>query len=272
MLEVKARAYMGIGQVMAQIPTIFDGGMWSSVLKIPQAQLEWLRNTLPALAAHCDQLQLATTKRQIQKFAVAYREEVPTWQQALMGLNAIQSCFEAELEERLFLFVGPQKASVYVSRSVGGAHRHPKIATQFPSALTELDEGSRCFAFEQNTACVFHSMRALELGLHAFAHHLNLQFAAPVEPQNWQNLIEKIEAEIRSLQKLPKGTAKDQELRFCSGSAAQFRYFKDAWRNHVAHSRASCTDAQALQILMHTIEFLNSLAEGGLAEPATTTT
>jgi hypothetical protein len=61
--------------------------------------------------------------------------------------------------------------------------------------------------------------------------------------------------------------AKSEELAFLSGAAAQFRYFKEAWRNHVAHSRATYDDIEALRIMSHVHQFMDELAVRGLSEP-----
>jgi hypothetical protein len=44
----------------------------------------------------------------------------------------------------------------------------------------------------------------------------------------------------------------------------QFRYFKDAWRNHVDHGREHYDEHQADTILTHTIDFMVFLVEAGL--------
>jgi hypothetical protein len=60
---------------------------------------------------------------------------------------------------------------------------------------------------------------------------------------------------------MPKGAAKSDKLQFCSEAASQFRYFKDAWRNHVAHSRASYDSREAFAIWEHTRDFMCSIAK-----------
>ena len=38
-------------------------------------------------------------------------------------------------------------------------------------------------------------------------------------------------------------------MQFYSETATQFRYFKNAWRNHVSHSNATYDEAQAEKIM-----------------------
>jgi hypothetical protein len=63
--------------------------------------------------------------------------------------------------------------------------------------------------------------------------------------KNWKNVIDGIEKKIRELEGMKTGQVKDAKLKAYSEAAVQFRYFKDAWRNHVAHLRATYDDDQA---------------------------
>ena len=92
------------------------------------------------------------------------------------------------------------------------------------------------------------------------ARELNINFPAPLEFENWNTIIEKIESEIRKLNNLPKGQQKSDELQFYSEAAKEFRYFKDAWRNHVSHSREKYDERQAKRIIEHVRDFMQHIA------------
>ena len=66
---------------------------------------------------------------------------------------------------------------------------------------------------------------------------------------------------------MKKGWEKDETLSFYSRVALQFRYFKDAWRNHVDHNREVYDADQAHSILIHARDFIKELAEHGLHDP-----
>jgi hypothetical protein len=82
-----------------------------------------------------------------------------------------------------------------------------------------------------------------------------------MDTEQWKNVIDRIEKAIRQLEALPKGASKTEKVQFCSEAASQFRYFKDAWRNHVAHARKSYDSREANSIWNHTGEFMEALAE-----------
>jgi hypothetical protein len=60
----------------------------------------------------------------------------------------------------------------------------------------------RCYAFGEDTASVFYSMGVLQKGLEALAKHLNVSFPAPLEAQQWQTIIDKLDAEIAQRTKM----------------------------------------------------------------------
>jgi len=103
-------------------------------------------------------------------------------------------------------------------------------------------------------------MGILQCGLHSLAKALDVEFQWSIQLENWQNIIEKIEGAIKEAQKAKKSDAKDEDLTFYSGAAVQFRYFKDAWRNHVCHQRDQYDLHQAETILKHTGDFMELLS------------
>jgi Skp family chaperone for outer membrane proteins len=104
-------------------------------------------------------------------------------------------------------------------------------------------------------------MRAAEIGLRALAVYLGITLPLPLELAGWQELINKIESEIKAKrQNLAKGSVKDEELKFCSNAVALFAHLNDAYRIHVAHARQIYEEDQARSILDRTKEFLESLA------------
>jgi hypothetical protein len=137
----------------------------------------------------------------------------------------------------------------------------PTSPTAFPSAKFDIEEACKCYAMDRYTACVFHSMAVLQVGLYALAHDLGVLLKYPVELAEWQEVISAIEAKIEPLRQLPRSHPnRDELLTFYSGCAAQFRYFKDAWRNHIAHMREKYTKTSAHSILMQVRDFMEMLS------------
>ncbi|HEY6252175.1 MAG TPA: hypothetical protein VI685_19645 [Candidatus Angelobacter sp.] len=162
---------------------------------------------------------------------------------------------QEDLAERNFLMMPAEKVK-YLDDLWLAAQ---PLESAFPNAQEELRNAARCYAFAQEMASVFHSMRALEIGLKALADSL----AAAKKP-NWQDLINDIEAEIKKINGPHAGPDWKQKQKFYSEAATNFRYFKNAWRNHVMHVRDKYSERDAKQIMEHVVSFLNILAEGGV--------
>jgi hypothetical protein len=120
-------------------------------------------------------------------------------------------------------------------------------------------EASRCYTFNRHTACVFHLMRATEVGLTA----LGGQFGVSLAHTNWAPAIDQIESNIRDMHKDPKWKVlpdcKEQQ-EFYSQAASHFGILKDAWRNYTAHARGKYLEEEAFLIFENTRAFMQKIA------------
>lgn len=131
------------------------------------------------------------------------------------------------------------------------------VTKAFPSAEVDAFAGVDLWALGHATASVFHFMRVLEHGLRALARDVGRTF----DIQQWQNIIDEIESEVRELGKrLPRGTGKNERLQFLSEAAKEFVYFKDGWRNYVSHNRGVYDSHQARSVMDHVRAFMTVLS------------
>lgn len=263
MYAVDAELLIRLGESFVQMEQLFYGGR-SDMFPIEGPQIIWLHSNLPIMAAHCEHLQLDTTRAVIMAFYRDYESHNPTWVEVRTRLSAMKESFKAELNNRLCLFVHVHKSELY---SLPLEATDDAILSSFPSVREDLVNAGRCYAFEQNTASVFHSMRVFEKGLHVLANDLQLAPKLPIVLQQWQNIIEQIEAKIKELgNTLPKGLYKSEQLKIYSDAALEFWFLKEAWRNHVMHSRETYSEYDALRVLIHVRSFMHSLSASGLKE------
>ena len=175
-------------------------------------------------------------------------------------LSVLHGRIKDEMEEKSFMYLPPERASRYDQQEPFGAEVHKN----FPSVLFDSKEAGNCFASARFTACVFHLMRVLEVGLIAFA---GLFPSVPTNKENWQPIIEKIESEIREM---PKAAVKapdwKEKQEKYSQIANNFMFFKDAWRNYTAHARGKYTEDESDAIYRNVRSFMQGLAKAGLVE------
>jgi hypothetical protein len=165
-----------------------------------------------------------------------------------------------EMEDKMFMFIPASRSDRYEKEQAFGE----TVAKNFPSSSFDIKEAGNCFASARFTASVFHLMRVLEIGLVTFA---KLFPGVPTNKENWQQIIEKVESEIRAM---PHATVKapgwKEKLESYSQIANSFMFFKDAWRNYTAHARGKYTEDEADSIYRNVRSFMQGLANTGLQE------
>lgn len=189
---------------------------------------------------------------------LAEPEDVKTKLSAL--ILELRNRINDELTERLFMYVPTEQAKYHNQWALFGS----EVALKFPKANEEIMEAGNCYASGNYTACVFHLMRAVEYGARKMVIALNVQsqLGRPIELCDWGDLIKALDDGVKTLSvgsrtKMHKKTT----FEFYNHAVAQFRNFKDAWRNNVSHTRKVYQSGQTKDIMDNTRQFMQHLAE-----------
>jgi hypothetical protein len=252
MIKFRGSTFFAISGVLAELPNleVSDPEFSSEGENAWDNPLEMLEDMCAGCGLQLSVISLQRLREDIK------RSEIKNWSQFTARIPEIHSRISDELSLHLFMQIPRDRVDYFQKTDLFGEI----VAQNFPSSNSDIEEAGSCYATDRNTACVFHSMRALEHGLRALAASLNVSFPTPIELENWQNIIEKVESEIKAINNQPKGLQKTSDLQFYSEAAKEFRYFKDAWRNHVSHSREKYGDAEAYRVLTHVKDFMQHLA------------
>jgi hypothetical protein len=165
--------------------------------------------------------------------------------------NELRNNLRRELNGMVCLWLPADKEGYFQKTSLFGAD----VSKAFPSSNFDIEEAGMCISLSRGTACVFHLMRVMEVGLRSFAR--NLGISVP-DDKNWGHILREISAAIT---RLPDGTTTEKEHKeFCSGATAHLSSVKDAWRNPVMHVRGAYTGEQAEDIFTHVRSFIRQLA------------
>ena len=254
MLGFLADEFYGLSQWLAKVRAN------PSVLLSQDGQKDFY-DMVPKLYKHCDELGLALSRNKLME--IYHRVNEGCQARELPGLlGELDDRIHEELESQWFFHVSLQK--VPYLRPMGAIYSEV-LESKFKSTVIELEHAGSCYAFGENTASVFHSMRALEKGLRALADKLEM-LPESYQLENWKNVIDAIEKRIRAMEQEPKSSTKSANVQFYSQLAVNFWYFKGAWRNHVSHSNQLYDDHEAHKVLTHVFDFLCEAANGGLAE------
>jgi hypothetical protein len=252
MLTLKAQYFINLGaefhdlQVLyyaahAEAKTVSDAQELGSV----QAHLERVHNL-------CFQLKLETS-RELIRTRLEYDKLPRTYE----AFEILKDAVFADLRDKWFTYIPSDRLQYFSENTVASA----EVWNSFPSAYEELHSAGICYALGQATASVFHSMRAVEIGVQAMAKALHVTFTYPNELAEMGKVIGGIEEKINESKIGARTAEKDAALRFYSEAAAQFRHFNNGWRIRVSHARASYEDRQAKDVIDHVRSFLETLAE-----------
>ena len=228
--ELDERAITGATTALAQIEDIFRG------------------------------LGMGITADTIQETVAALRKGSPirNFQWLIDQVDHVRKLAEKEMKDKAFFYVPRERAKFFPRKNdlhiFGDA-----VAAAFPSAAYDIAESGICLALARGTACVFHAMRVLEIGLAA----LGEKFGVSLTHTNWAPAIAQIESKIRDMHKEPAWRALPDckaQQQFYAQAAVHFGVLKDAWRNYTMHRRGSYTEEQAERIFENTKDFMQKLS------------
>jgi hypothetical protein len=174
-------------------------------------------------------------------------------------ITFIERLVEKTLKEKVFFYV-PSESAKFFPRLDNPHIFGGDVAAAFTSAAYDISESGTCLALSRGTACVFHLMRVLEIGLTV----LGKKFGVLLTHTNWAPAIEQIESRIRDMHKDPTWRSLPdykQQQEFYAQAASHFGILKDAWRNYTMHVRGFYTEEQAERIFENVKGFMQKLAE-----------
>ena len=131
-----------------------------------------------------------------------------------------------------------------------------EVFDRYPSVIFDADEACKCIALDRPTACAFHLMRIVEIGLKASAKHLGIPNPVKESDRNWAAMIRKLNGELEA-QKASLDADKKQMFRDLIVSVDAI---KNAWRNATMHCETKYTREEAQEILICVRGFMRKIA------------
>jgi hypothetical protein len=211
---------------------------------------------------HFKELPLSVVLRsQWQRLLARADAKVPLSELVIL-IREMSNNLMVELSSAWFLMIPADRRFVYEQpKPIFG----PDVDQAFSGARLDIAAAGRCYALDEWTACVFHTMRALEDPLLWLAARVQLE-PGELQRENWKNILDLIEKKIRAMEKEPKSESKISKVQFLSEAATQFRWFKDAWRNNVAHGHVQYDERDGAPIFLHASDFFRHVAAEAVKE------
>lgn len=137
------------------------------------------------------------------------------------------------------------------------------VKAAFPSAAEDIKEAGNCIAVDCGTAAVFHLMRAVEWGIRALCVDLGIltvprkTATIPIEFSEWDKMLDQVYPAVESkINAMAPGPQKQDCQEFYFPLLFDIRGFKDAFRNHVMHTRRTYSQKAADDVLDYVHRFL----------------
>jgi len=246
-LKIGAERYISLGKILRKVELELEA-LAGAHEPLTGEKLILLRALMFGLKTECHGLFLSPLAVTVQN-NIARLGKVTSADPKYEGgvLATLTDAINEEMKTQLFLYIQPHKAKYYERTNNSFVEKFPE---RFPKAYKELWQAGNCFAIDQYSACVFHCMRAAEIGLRSLAVHLKVKPPKDTTYAQWGDLIGAIQREVdrlRSGGNVKQTKAIKEKITFCSDALSHFRNLKDAYRNHVAHVRTDYTESHRLQ-------------------------
>lgn len=221
---------------------------------LSEQRVAGLQDFMKEVSTHCSELGLDVSQQHAEY--ISDNAKTLTNAQVADRLEHLDETIRFEMGKHLFFFVLPETAEFYRQKQpLFGKD----VNDAFPSAIFDVQEAGKCLALTRSTACGFHLMRVLEIGLGV----LGKVFGVSLAHTNWAPALDEIESKIREMHKDPVWKAmpdcKEQQ-EFYAQAASHFGVLKDAWRNYTMHTRGKYTEDEAKQIFGSVRAFMQKLA------------
>ena len=254
MNKFSAELFINIGSSLQWFGTLSDAGKWDE--KTHQAAIkfgETIRSQLREIG--CEIAARAAGRFGWQSFKPSDVEPLA---------RELRNIIFDEMNQQLFLWVPQDRAKFYeypqhvrdwdeTQRAIEGP-----IAGRFKNAANEIYSARKCYALARWTACVFHLMRACEVGIKAIYKTLNIP--PPRLADSWGNLLKPMDEQ---LQKKPSDRYGEwaNHPGFFDHATNDVRAIKRAWRDTTMHVETNYDESGARKALDAVTSFFVHVSE-----------
>jgi len=253
MLEFAAADFHSISSTLTQLQA--QRGLF---LLTPDGNKEFSEK-MASLRQHAERLKMRSTLKQIGYLAQYIQEGGKAQAEIARMLEELQKRIQEDLESRIFLTIATDKADFFGRDWL----QESDIAHSFSmTALPEMLKAGRCYAYDEDTACVFHLMRAIDFGLRVVAKSLGISYDA----RNWMGIANEIQKNMEQKYALKTADWKKSEPMY-AGILTDIQAISRGHRNPVLHElEKQYGEKEAHYLLVVTEAFLSHLAKSGLSE------
>lgn len=174
-------------------------------------------------------------------------------------IRTLQAAMPDELAARVALVIAPKNRRYFEDMlDFAGT----EVVRAFPSnAVYEIDEAGKCYAVGRHTACVFHLMRAMEVGIYAVTRCLGIPDPVNGGDRNWGAMLRKLRTELdRRNKAVPASWINPADANLFDEVYVSLDGVRNVWRNATMHVENKYTAEEAEHILHNVLGFMRKVA------------
>jgi hypothetical protein len=249
MEKFSAARFYRIGTALQMLKEYADDDRKSDVADIDEVAKKAMGEYLRRVSRDCSDTGLVISVKAADKVIALLDGEIGVTfhDQFFTALSHLEQTIEWEMQGVQFFRMPPDQAKFYDQLQLFSS----VVSAKFPNIQTDMVEAGNCYAMGRSTACVFHLMRIMELGVREFGKKLGVTLT---QDKNWQPILNEVDKTIKALAPNHPDRVAMSEI------AANLYSVKLAWRNQVMHPKDTYTLEEAEEILRQVKMFMNNLA------------
>jgi hypothetical protein len=235
-----------------------------------QAMLDfaWIRRIVDDYTHYCARAGFSDCESRGKGLAIALRNMTDLAVIATY-LHTLEDDILLESKKHIFLNIRPAQSGYFDRAELF----EKKVYDAFASARFDIKEAGNCRAAGLDTASIFHLMRAVEWGLRALCIDLGFRRVRrrnkktgavtyiPLGWSDWETLLSQLNSRVTERNnKLKRGPKKQLYQEFYHPAIQDIEAMKEAFRNHVMHTRREYTESEAKPIFDRVQALMMNLA------------
>lgn len=246
-----ARVFYQIGEILFGLAAIGAAG---GSQNLERSQHQYVLDNFRKITNLCGPVGLSLSVKHAERVLSNHQTAI-THAELKDAVFQLQDRIRDELDSVYFLHVPFEKARIYYNAHPFGE----AVSNKFPRAITDMQEASKCLALARYTACVFHLMRVMEIGVQYLGKKLKLP---NTHDKEWQTILNGVNGALRRMSSPPTPlTARKKATRDkYAKAAAHLENVKNAWRNNVMHPKASYTPEESEEVFRAVSTYMQHLA------------
>jgi hypothetical protein len=221
---------------------------------LPAFVKKHINKNLRMIRAECEQLDLKSAVACIDDAMFDLKLELVPAERLERIYTELDNSIRRDMKTTLFFHVPFSQREFYRQKALFGS----VVADCFPRAAYDIEEAGTCYAFGRSTACAFHLMRVMEVGVQAFGRILNVDFP---EDKEWGKILNIATGKIKEQTEQRERHGRDPEIIAWNQIHAHLNSVGVGCRNQYMHPKETVTMEEAKDLIGLVGGFMRSLAK-----------